>query len=191
MNEPQVKVWDPLVRLFHWSLPVAFVVAYLTQEQAYDTHLAAGYTILGLVLVRLVWGFIGTRHARFGDFVRGPRAVVGYLKALAAGRAPRYLGHNPAGGAMILALIATLLVIALSGIALDAAENRAGPLGGTQLFLYLDPIMTVHAWSSDLALVLIAVHVLAVIHASRALGENLVRAMITGRKPGRLTSGVA
>jgi cytochrome b len=182
MTAPQVKVWDPLIRLFHWSLAIAFAVAWYTQEHAYATHLNLGYTVLGLVLVRLVWGFVGTRHARFGDFVRGPGAVIGYLRALAAGRAPRYLGHNPAGGAMILALIATLLVIALSGIALDAAENRAGPLGGTQLFLYLDPILKLHAWATDLALALIAVHVLAVIHSSRALGENLVKAMITGRK---------
>lgn len=184
MHNDRIKVWDPLVRLFHWGLLAAFVTAYLAQEGAYDLHLAAGYTVLGLVAVRILWGFVGTRHARFGDFVHGPAAVAGYLKALAARSAPRYLGHNPAGGAMILALLAALLVIGLSGVALDAAENRAGPLGDTQLFLHLDLIARVHAWATDLTLVLIAVHVLAVLHASRALGENLVRAMITGRKAG-------
>jgi cytochrome b len=182
MSKGQVRVWDPLVRLSHWGLLAAFVTAYLTQARAYDLHLAAGYTVLGLVAVRILWGFVGTRHARFADFVRGPAAVLGYCKALAARRAPPYVGHNPAGGAMILALLAVMLVIALSGVALDAAENRAGPLGLTRLFLHTGLIARILTWSTNLALVLIAIHVLAVIHASHALGESLVRAMITGRK---------
>jgi cytochrome b len=177
-----VKVWDPLVRIFHWGLLAAFIVAYASQEQDYELHRQAGYWVLGLVATRILWGFVGTRHARFGDFVRGPAVILGHLKALVKGQAPGYIGHNPAGGAMILALFATLLVITLSGVALDAAENRAGPLRDTRLFLYTDIIHDIHCWATNLSLALITVHVAAVVHATVVRGEDLLQAMITGRK---------
>ncbi len=101
-----VPVWDKLVRVFHWSLVVLFVAAYATAEDAEGLHRLAGYSIAALLAVRVVWGFVGTRHARFTDFVRSPRAVVAYMKLAFTHRAPRYLGHNPAGGAMTLALMA-------------------------------------------------------------------------------------
>lgn len=178
----QVRVWDPLVRVFHWSLVATTALAVLTQEEAYEPHLSAGYAVLGLVLVRVAWGLVGPRHARFADFLYGPAATLGYLRALRAGRAPRYLGHNPAGGWMVMLLLLTLLVASVSGVALDAAENRAGPLGGLRLFLYLDPILAVHELATDVLLALVAAHLLGVAHASLAHRENLVRAMLTGRK---------
>jgi cytochrome b len=134
--------------------------------------------------VRILWGFAGSRHARFADFVRGPRAVLAYLGALVRGAPPRSLGHNPAGGVMILLLLATLLTITLSGVALDAAENRAGPLADTTLFLYTDAIGAVHGWSTDVALALVLLHLLGVVHTGLVHRENLVWAMFTGDKPG-------
>jgi cytochrome b len=182
MKQASVMVWDPLVRLFHWLLVTACVAAYLTRSAQYELHLITGYTVFGLILFRVLWGFVGPRHARFGDFVRSPANTWSYLRASARGRARRHLGHNPAGGAMIVALLLVLAVIVVSGIALDAAENRAGPLGGTRLFLYMDPIAAVHRFSTDVGIGLVALHLAGVIQASVAQRENLVSAMLTGRK---------
>src|SRR5512140_848312 len=104
-----IKVWDPLVRVFHWSLATLFLTAYLTGEDAGQMHIAAGYAIAGLIALRIVWGFVGPRHARFSNFVRPPQEVLAYLRDVAQLRAPRYLGHNPAGSAMIIALLVMLV----------------------------------------------------------------------------------
>jgi cytochrome b len=178
-------VWDPVVRLFHWGLVAAFAVSWLTQERYYSQHLGAGYAVLGLVVLRVGWGFVGTRHARFADFVARPSAILRYLAQVVRGRAPRYLGHNPAGGAMIVALLLAMLVVALSGVALDAAENRAGPLGDTRLFLYADVIARIHVVATDASLVLIALHLLGALYTGFAHRESLVWAMMTGTKQRR------
>ncbi len=181
-NGEMITVWDPLVRLFHWSLVASCLLAYITQEQEYELHLYAGYTVLALLSIRLVWGFVGPGYARFSDFVRGSGTILNYLKQLLAGSAPRFLGHNPAGGAMIVAMIATLLLISISGVALDAAENRAGPLRGMRLFLYTDIISDIHELSTHFATLLVPLHLLGVAVSSRLHGENLVRSMIDGKK---------
>jgi cytochrome b len=177
-----VRVWDPLVRLFHWLLVASFAVAYLTQEQDYALHLQAGYVGLALLASRLPWGFVGPRHARFRDFVDRPAAAIAYVRDLPTPRRRRYLGHNPAGGWMIVLLLGTLLTIGVSGIALDGAENRAGPLGDTGLFRHTTLIIRIHTIATDVALALIGVHLAGVIASSLAHRENLVLAMITGRK---------
>ena len=177
-----VRVWDPLVRLFHWSLVGAYAIAYFTQEQEYELHIASGYAVAGLIAFRIVWGFIGPRRSRFADFVRGPTQVYGYLLGLFRGKSDRYLGHNPAGGAMIVAQLVLLVVISASGVALDAAENRSGPLADTRLFVYTDVIVDVHETSTNISLALIALHLIGVAASSRAHRENLVLSMITGRK---------
>jgi cytochrome b len=163
----EIPVWDPLVRLFHWSLAVAFFTAWLS-EDVMPLHEAAGYVVLGLVGFRVVWGVVGPQHARFTDFVRGPRAALAYLGDLGRGRARRYLGHNPAGGLMVVALLVMLTATGVTGwLALDAGRG------------WLEEL---HEGVANATLLLVGLHVLGVLVSSVAHGENLVRAMITGRK---------
>ena len=127
-----VQAWDPLLRVFHWSLVLAFTVAYASGEEWLALHVATGYAIGGLLVFRMVWGIVGPRHARFSDFVRAPTAIRAYLQDLVRLRAPRYLGHNPAGGAMVVALLLPAAVCA----APDAMQTRyraegAGPFDAT------------------------------------------------------------
>jgi cytochrome b len=181
----KIKVWDPLIRLFHWSLVGTFITAYLTREEDYELHLLVGYCILGLICFRVLWGFVGSRYARFQDFLYPPIEVYRYLKILLRDSNTRYVGHNPAGGAMTILLLFTLLLITLSGIALDAAENRAGPLAGYRLFLFADVISTTHLWSTHVATVLVPLHLIGVILSGWRHGENLIHAMIHGCKEKR------
>ena len=178
----KIRIWDPLIRCVHWSLLAAFIFAYLTRSDNYEPHLVTGYAVAGLVLLRIVWGFAGTGHARFSDFICGPRRVGAYLRDVLRRAAPRYLGHSPAGGAMTIALLTMLAFISLSGVALDAAENRAGPLGNTDLFLHRDRIALLHIVTTNTTLVLLAVHVIGVAATSLVHGENLTLSMITGKK---------
>jgi cytochrome b len=165
-----VKVWDPFVRIFHWSLVALFALAWLT-EDAQALHQPIGYAILALVALRIIWGFIGPRHARFADFVRSPRATLAYLRGLLTGSAPRLLGHNPVAGVMILALLAMLL-----------ATGASGWLMTTASFRHAEWLEEAHEALASLTLALVGLHVLAVLVMSAMHGENLVRAMITGRK---------
>ena len=129
-SQAMVKVWDPLVRAFHWILVIAFFTAYFTEDDFLTVHTYAGYTVLALILVRLVWGVVGTRYARFSNFVTAPRVAWQYLKDTLKFRAKRYLGHNPAGGAMIVLLLISLLLTTLTGLAAYGASESAGPLAG-------------------------------------------------------------
>lgn len=168
---PTVPVWDPFVRVFHWGLVGLFALAFATGDEIEWLHLAGGYAIDALVALRVAWGFAGPRHARFGDFVRPPREVWAYMRDAARLRAPRHLGHNPAGGAMVIALLAMLAGICATGfmMTMDA-------FWGAQW------VEDLHEGLVNAMLVLIALHVAGVAFASLAHGENLVRAMITGRK---------
>lgn len=170
------------MRLFHWALAVSVAVAWWTQEEDYWLHLVSGYTVLALLLMRVSMGFFGSEHARFSDFVVSPRAVYVYLGKVIRGHPPRYLGHNPAGGTMAIVMFIVLAGITLSGVALDAAENRAGPLAGLRLFYYTDLIEEVHEGLTDLLLGLVVLHLAGVLLASLQHRENLFKAMINGRK---------
>lgn len=179
----EIRVWDPAVRIFHWSLALAFALAYLTEDDWQWLHTNAGYVIAALILFRLLWGLIGPRHARFSDFVKPPSAIRTYLHQSLRFRAPRHLGHNPAGGAMILALIVGLALTTASGMALYGATDFAGPLAG--LFrgeLAADLLEETHEICANMTLFLIVLHLAGVLFSSLAHGENLVLAMITGRK---------
>jgi cytochrome b len=124
----EIKVWDPVVRIGHWVLVIAFFTAYFTEEDFLTAHVWAGYTVTAIVLFRVLWGFIGTEHAKFKDFIYSPVAVFGYLGGLLRGKPQHYLGHNPAGGAMVIALLIGLAGTAFTGLKLHAIENNAGPL---------------------------------------------------------------
>lgn len=177
-----IRIWDPLVRCAHWSLLGTFTIAYLTRTNDYEAHLVTGYVVMGLIIVRIIWGFVGPRHARYSDFICGPAPVYAYLRNLFRLTPPRYLGHNPAGAAMIIALIIVLAILSLSGVALDAAENRAGPLGATDLFLHRNQIAMVHTIATNATLILVTVHILGVAASSILHQENLILSMITGKK---------
>jgi len=184
-GDATVKVWDPLVRLFHWSLVAAFALAYVTEDDWLGVHTLAGYTVLGLVVFRVLWGAVGTRHARFASFVRAPRVVLAYLRDMLRGRERRYLGHNPAGGAMILALLAALMLTGVTGLALYGIEPGAGPLAGWLAGAghgWEEFFEEAHELLANVTLVLIGLHVAGVILAGLRHGENLVRSMVTGRK---------
>lgn len=175
MNETRERllVWDLPVRLFHWALAASFAGAFVTAESERwrDLHVALGYTAGALVLFRILWGFIGTRPARFRSFAFGPRAAWQYLRSLAAGRPGSFTGHNPAGSLAIYALLALGLATGASGWA--AFEGLAG-----------DSAEELHELLANAWLVLVVLHVVAVIVTSLLHRENLVAAMISGRKRG-------
>ena len=166
-----VKVWDLFVRVFHWLLVVLFASAWYSGGIWDKPHLAAGYFVLALVVARIVWGFVGSRYARFSDFIYGPRVILRYMADMVRMRAPRYIGHNPAGGAMVITLLATLMVICISGAMMT-----------TDAFWGVKWVDNLHAAASTTALVFVGLHIGGVIFASIEHGENLMRAMITGSK---------
>ncbi len=188
ISEPKtklVRVWDPLVRLFHWSLAASFMIAFLTEDDLLVVHVWAGYTIFGLILVRLIWGFMGPRHARWSDFVKEPGEIMAYLKDAVRFRASRHLGHNPAGGAMVVALLVSLAATGLTGLAVYGAQELSGPLvpmlsGLSEGWAHL--LEDGHEILANLTLLLVVLHLAGVAFASLQHRENLVRAMITGLK---------
>lgn len=184
--ERTVVVWDPLVRIFHWSLATGFTVAYLSGEgEILDLHAWSGYIVGGLILFRLPWGLVGPWHARFTDFVFTPATILAYSRDVLRGQAQRYLGHNPLGGAMVIALLVMLALATLTGIALYGAAEAAGPLAGMMRGTSQgagEALEEVHEFFSTASLILVALHIAGVLVSSLLQRENLVRAMITGRK---------
>lgn len=181
----QIKVWDPLVRFFHWALVSAFIIAYITEEDFLSIHSWAGYLILSLLCIRFVWGFIGTRYARFSDFAYSTSNIVQFLKDTLRLNAKRYLGHNPAGGAMVFLLMFSLLITTVSGVVLLGAEEQAGPvaLWFTQPeSKWADILEEVHEFFANFSVFLVFVHVAGVLVESLIHKENLVSSMINGFK---------
>jgi cytochrome b len=207
-----VKVWDPLVRLFHWSLVVAFFVAYFTEpeDSALAVHVWAGYFVGGLIVLRLIWGFVGSPHARFSDFAFGPFHALRYLLDLARGKSKRHLGHSPGGAWMVYLLLATLSATVLTGMVVLAVDKHAGPLAplfetaaapeaaaeplasraeenltrdaSTGESSSEEAIEEAHELLANIVLALVVLHLLGVAVASLAHRENLVRSMVTGYK---------
>jgi cytochrome b len=202
MANQTVQVWDIAVRIFHWSLVIFFTVSYFTGEEESLTHIYTGYAVLGLVVFRLLWGFIGSRHARFSDFIYSRGTVVEYLKSLVSGNPKSYSGHNPAGGWMVIALLVSLALTTLTGIKVYGLEGH-GPLADNQITLELiasayadsdehkysgeneaeeELWEEIHEFWSNLTVLLIILHIAGVMISSRIHKENLVKAMITGKK---------
>lgn len=179
-----VRVWDLPTRVFHWALVVLLVVAWLTGEDEdwiFVIHSFAGYGVIALVIFRLAWGVAGNRHARFWNFVRGPGRVVAYGRELIRLSPPRFLGHNPLGGWMILALLGVAAMAAVSGLFVAEDEVR-GPLASLVSHGAAETLEEVHEVLANLLIALAAAHVAGVLADWLLTGDNLVRAMITGRK---------
>ena len=173
VDAQEILVWDAPVRVFHWCLALSFFGAYLTAESERwrVVHVSLGYTAGALVAFRLVWGLIGTRHARFAAFVRGPQAVLHYARSLLRGEPEHHVGHNPAGALGIVALLTAVAITV--GLGWAKYTDRGG-----------DWVKDVHELMGNLTLALVGLHVAAVLLSSWLHRENLVRAMVTGRKLG-------
>ncbi len=203
-----IPVWDIFIRIFHWLLVLAFTIAYLSEDDFENLHVYAGYTVLGLISFRLVWGFIGSRYAQFSNFIYSPLEIKAYLSSLLSKKPKHYLGHNPAGGVMIIALLVSLFASTLSGIKIYGVQGY-GPLADNGMeFSIISEAQAhgdnkhedekkgvkkeeseeeefweeIHEFFSNFTLLLVFVHIAGVIVASRIHGENLIRGMITGKK---------
>ncbi len=166
-----MRIWDPFVRAFHWTLVASFVVCWLSTQVWEDLHAWAGAVVGALALARVVWGFVGGGYARFAQFVRAPRVVLAYLGAIARGSEARFVGHNPAGGAMIVALLIVVAATVASGYAMTT-DALWGSTGAQRL----------HSLIAHGLVLLVLVHLVGVARASLRHRENLVRAMIFGDK---------
>jgi len=204
----RIKVWDIAVRVFHWSLVLLFFVAYLSGDDESSLHVYSGYGVMGLVAFRIAWGFVGTTHARFADFIYGLGATVRYARSLLARHPIHYLGHNPLGGWMVVALLVSVLGSCWSGLELYGAHGQ-GPLAdfGPQVISSATAHEEddhersresgsgrsserrfwheIHEALSNFTLFLVFLHIVGALSASAMHRENLVKAMITGYKARR------
>jgi cytochrome b len=173
-TERKILVWDAPVRVFHWLTVLSFAGAYLTSEseQWRLVHVTLGYTLAGLVVFRIGWGLVGTRHARFSSFVRGPGAIAAYLKGMVQGRPEHHVGHNPAGALAIVALLG------LAGLVTTAGWASFNDFGG-------EWIKELHEGAANVMLAIVGVHVAGVLVGSWMHRDNLIGSMLTGRKTGR------
>lgn len=178
-----IKVWDPLVRLAHWSLVSSVTLAFVSHEGGnplHEWHEVLGYIALGIVAIRLFWGFFGPRYARFAQFFRAPRAVLAYARRVRAATEPRHIGHNPLGGWMVVGLLASV-----------ALASGSGWLYVTDRFWGVEWVEDLHDFTGHLLLPLVALHIAGVIFTSRRHRESLVAAMVNGRKRAPQDSDVA
>ncbi len=181
-----VKVWDLFVRFFHWSLVLGFATAFVSGEFHISwLHTLVGYVLCALIVARLFWGIKGSQYARFGSFVFSISETRTYLHSMLSGHPKHYFGHNPAGALMVFALLATVIALLVTGLATLAVIDFDGPL----LFLANRvsdeasyTLRHLHEFIPDVALVLVGLHLLGVVSGSIQHRENLVRAMITGKK---------
>lgn len=169
MNAQKILVWDLPTRVFHWLLAGNFAIAYLTAEEAswQNVHFTAGYTVLGLIAFRLVWGLVCSRYARFSQFAYRPGQILDYVKNM---KERHFLGHNPAGSIAVVALLGLGIVAGVTGVILllSGSEWLEEP----------------HELAANLMLALVCLHVAGVVISSKLHGENLSRAMVTGQKQG-------
>lgn len=194
-----IYVWDPLVRIFHWSLVLFFTIAYVTEDDLMELHELAGYIVLGLVGFRVVWGIVGPKYARFTDFVYSPSTILAYVKSLTS-QPKHYLGHNPAGGAMVIVLLVMIALTSWTGIKAEEAEEMEHASRTISLIndAYADDDEheeknkggdefweDIHEASANLTVFFVFLHIVGVFASSIIHRENLVRAMVTGYKQKR------
>lgn len=173
-NQKQsVLVWDVPIRIFHWLLVVSFAGAWLTSESEAQQmiHYAFGYSACTLVLFRIIWGIVGTRYARFSQFIKGPAETIRHIKLLMTGSEHSSLGHNPAGAIAMISLMILILLIGLTGY--WSVKEFLG-----------DFMSEAHETISNITLVIVAIHVGAAIIMSFLQKENLVKSMVSGKKEG-------
>ena len=180
-----IQVWDLPTRLFHWLLVMLVIASVFTGKVGglwMQYHVWSGYAILGLLLFRLVWGFVGGQHARFSAFVRGPKAVLRYARTMPSRNAPKHLGHNPLGGWSVLAMLVALLVQAVTGLFANDDIFIEGPLYPWVSKSTSDWLTHIHKLNQEVILIIVAVHILAVVFYLIIKHENLIVPMFTGRK---------
>ena len=185
MNEPlrAVYVWDLPVRLFHWSLVALVILSWGSRELDYmEAHRWSGYAILTLVVFRVGWGFAGTRHARFADFVRTPRAMRAYMANILAGAKAQHLGHNPAGGWSVMAILACLLAQAITGLFVSDEVLFDGPFYRAVSEETAHRLKQLHGINFNILLLLIGLHLAAITFYRFVKREDLVRPMLSGFK---------
>lgn len=178
-------VWDLPLRFFHWLLAACVAGSWLTHELGtpwFAWHARIGYTTLVLVCFRIAWGFVGPMHARFASFLRGPRATLDYLRGLAAGAADS-VGHNPLGGLSVVAMLALLLLQAVTGLFANDDIFNSGPLYGYVSDAQSDRLTGLHKGNFDWLLALIGLHLAAIAYYQFTGRRDLLRPMLTGRKP--------
>jgi cytochrome b len=214
-NTQFIKVWDIAIRVFHWTLLVCYAIAFISSENIMKLHVIFGYSVLFLVLFRILYGFVGTKYARFSDFLCPPAQIMDYLKGFLIGRPKHYIGHNPAGGFMIVILLLSLLSLTLTGLKAYGVKGF-GPLAKNEISFMTNAFADsddnenndehdsrkqrsqknhraekneknefweeVHETIAHFTLFLISIHILGVLVSSLVHRENLIKAMITGRK---------
>ena len=211
-NKQFIKVWDIAVRVFHWSLVGCFAIAFISAEDLRKLHVVFGYSVLFLVLFRILYCFVGTKYARFSDFLYHPAHIADYLKGLLIGRPKHYIGHNPAGGLMIVVLLLCLLSLTLTGLKAYGVKGH-GPLAKHEISLIANAFADsddnenhdeqenrkrrsqknhadekdefweeVHETIAYLILFFVSIHIMGVLVSSIVHRENLIKTMITGRK---------
>lgn len=166
----EAKIWDPVVRIFHWTVAAAFLANHFVLEEGGDIHELAGYYILIAVGVRIIWGFVGTKNARFSDFFPTPSGIKEHISAMRSGQMPEENGHNPVGALMVFALLIGMIV-----------AGGTGWMSEMDAFMWEDWVLEVHEVAANLTLLLVFVHVAAVLFFSFKGPRNLIRQMVTGR----------
>ncbi len=185
-DHAKIRVWDLFVRFFHWTLVVAVSAAaysgFLLGGTWISAHIWAGSVATALILARLLWGIWGSPYARFGNFVKGPRAALEHVRELRSGAGERHLGHNPLGALMILALITTILLLALSGTVGLGGVFKVGPFGFATTYQFGNTTLSLHKLLAIWLLVLVGLHIAGAVFEGLRTRENLVKAMVTGYK---------
>lgn len=180
-----IFVWDVPVRLFHWLLVTSILMLFITGKTGgnyMEWHKKIGYFVIGLILFRVVWGFVGSYHARFKNFVRSPSAVISYGKSLFKKDSPQYVGHNPMGALSVLALIAALGFQTATGLFSNDDIMLEGPYASMVSKAFSDQMTNLHKLNSNVILVLIGLHLSAIVFYAVFKKEQLIEAMLTGNK---------